>query len=153
MLKKTILLSIFTLILSVPNTATAQAIDRRPIVERNNPHVERIDSLSPLTVGNGRFAVTVDATGTPDLPRVLQPGRSSRHVQRMGVAFLPEFQRLQARRGAAQPRLPPWSRRVLFIGIPAERPTARRLELSPCQPAEDAPGLSRLRLRQCSPAC
>lgn len=74
MLKKTILLSIFTLILSVPNTATAQTIDRRPIVERNNPHVERIDSLSPFTVGNGRFAVTVDATGLQTYPEYYSQG-------------------------------------------------------------------------------
>ena len=39
------------------------AIDRHALVMRNNPHVTKIDSLHSLTVGNGRFAFTADATG------------------------------------------------------------------------------------------
>ena len=38
-------------------------IDRKAVVERNNPHVTAIDKLASLSVGNGGFAVTVDATG------------------------------------------------------------------------------------------
>ena len=38
-------------------------IDRFALVERNNPHVASIDTLSSLSVGNGRFAFTVDVTG------------------------------------------------------------------------------------------
>ena len=54
--------------------ATAQSIDRRPIVERNNPHTERIDTLASLTVGNGRFAMTVDATGMQTFPEYYRGG-------------------------------------------------------------------------------
>ena len=42
---------------------TTQTIDRMAVVSRNNPHITEVDTLSSLTVGNGRFAVTVDATG------------------------------------------------------------------------------------------
>lgn len=43
--------------------ASAETIDRKALVERNNPHVVSIDTLASLTVGNGEFAFTVDPTG------------------------------------------------------------------------------------------
>lgn len=43
-------------------------IDRRALVERNSPHIERLDTLASLTVGNGGFAFTVDATGLQTFP-------------------------------------------------------------------------------------
>lgn len=54
--------------------STAQSIDRRPIVERNNPHTETVDTLASLTVGNGRFAMTVDATGMQTFPEYYRGG-------------------------------------------------------------------------------
>ena len=54
--------------------STAQSIDRRPIVERNNPHTETVDTLASLTVGNGRFAMTVDATGMQSFPEYYRGG-------------------------------------------------------------------------------
>lgn len=54
--------------------ATAQNIDRKPIVERNNPHTETVDTLASLTVGNGRFAMTVDATGMQSFPEYYRGG-------------------------------------------------------------------------------
>ena len=54
--------------------ATAQSIDRKPIVERNNPHTETVDTLASLTVGNGRFALTVDATGMQSFPEYYRGG-------------------------------------------------------------------------------
>jgi hypothetical protein len=39
------------------------AIDRTALLERNNPQIAAFDSLSSLSVGNGEFAFTVDATG------------------------------------------------------------------------------------------
>lgn len=54
--------------------ATAQSIDRKPIVERNNPHTETVDTLASLTVGNGRFAMTVDATGMQSFPEYYRGG-------------------------------------------------------------------------------
>lgn len=38
-------------------------IDRYALVTRNNPHIDKIDSLYSLTIGNGHFAFTADATG------------------------------------------------------------------------------------------
>ena len=44
-----------------------EKIDRQALLERNNPHIEAIDTLASLTVGNGGFAVTVDVTGLQSL--------------------------------------------------------------------------------------
>ncbi len=43
-------------------------IDREALVTRNNPQVSAIDSLASLSVGNGEFAYTVDATGLQTFP-------------------------------------------------------------------------------------
>eukprot|EP01047_Picozoa_sp_COSAG01_P010412 COSAG01_NODE_439_length_17034_cov_5.326484_13_plen_127_part_00 len=43
------------------------AIDRRQVVTRHNVHLAAIDSGSPLTVGNGEFAMTADVTGLQTL--------------------------------------------------------------------------------------
>ncbi|MDR0699871.1 MAG: hypothetical protein LBG28_11760 [Tannerella sp.] len=44
------------------------AIDHRALLLRNNPWITEFDSLASLTVGNGEFAVTVDATGLQTFP-------------------------------------------------------------------------------------
>ena len=49
-------------------------IDRRALVERNNPVVTTFDTLASLSVGNGRFAVTVDATGLQTFPEQYAAG-------------------------------------------------------------------------------
>lgn len=43
-------------------------IDREALVTRHTVVVKKIDSLSSLSVGNGRFAFTVDATGLQSFP-------------------------------------------------------------------------------------
>ena len=48
-----------------------EAIDRHALVTRNNPEVTAMDSLSSLSVGNGEFAYTVDATGLQTFPEVI----------------------------------------------------------------------------------
>lgn len=53
---------------------SAQEIDRKEVVRRNNPHVTTMDKLSSLSVGNGRFAVTVDATGLQTFPEEYSSG-------------------------------------------------------------------------------
>lgn len=50
------------------------SIDRHALVTRNNPQVTMIDSLSSLSVGNGEFAYTVDATGLQTFPEVYKNG-------------------------------------------------------------------------------
>lgn len=49
-------------------------IDRKALVLRNCPVVNGIDTLESLTVGNGRFAVTVDATGMQTFPEYYRNG-------------------------------------------------------------------------------
>ncbi|CAH0150270.1 hypothetical protein SRABI27_00517 [Pedobacter sp. Bi27] len=53
--------------LFICNTVFAQ-IDREALVTRHTVIVKKIDSLSSLSVGNGRFAFTVDATGLQSFP-------------------------------------------------------------------------------------
>jgi hypothetical protein len=49
-------------------------IDRKALTERNNPHINSFDSLSSLSVGNGEFAFTVDATGLQTFPQRYSQG-------------------------------------------------------------------------------
>lgn len=51
-----------------------QKINRKALVERNNPRVQSMDTLSSLTVGNGEFAYTVDATGLQSFPEYYEQG-------------------------------------------------------------------------------
>lgn len=62
------------LLLSVAVGISAQKIDRQKVVMRNNPFVNRVDSLSSLSVGNGGFAFTVDATGLQTFPETYRNG-------------------------------------------------------------------------------
>jgi hypothetical protein len=48
------------------NTGT---IDRAALVQRHNPHLVKLDTLSPLTLGNGEFAFTGDVTGLQTIPQ------------------------------------------------------------------------------------
>ena len=52
----------------------AQTIDRVAVVQRHNVQVHKMDSLSSLSVGNGNFAFTVDATGMQSFPEVYAKG-------------------------------------------------------------------------------
>lgn len=56
-------------------TITAHAgIDRKALVTRNTPIVTSMDTLSSLTVGNGEFAYTADATGMQSFPEYYSNG-------------------------------------------------------------------------------
>jgi hypothetical protein len=59
---------------SLPLTAAAQPgtprIDRAAVVSRHNPVVRTFDARSPLSVGNGEFAFTADATGLQTFPHL-----------------------------------------------------------------------------------
>ena len=52
----------------------AQPINRKEVVRRHNPHVTTMDTLSSLSVGNGHFACTVDATGMQTFPEEYADG-------------------------------------------------------------------------------
>ncbi|WP_433832610.1 hypothetical protein [Flavobacterium anhuiense] len=55
-------------------SALAQKIDRKALVTRHNVQISAIDTLASLTVGNGAFAFTVDATGLQTFPKTYQHG-------------------------------------------------------------------------------
>lgn len=56
-------------------TSTKEApIDREALVDRNNPQITAFDSLASLSVGNGEFAFTVDATGLQTFPDTYKMG-------------------------------------------------------------------------------
>ena len=63
-----IITALFSLSLS------AQKIDRKALVTRHNVQINAIDTLASLTVGNGAFAFTVDATGLQTFPKKYQNG-------------------------------------------------------------------------------
>lgn len=51
-----------------------RAIDRQAVVRRHTIHINKPDSLSSLTVGNGNFAFTVDVTGMQSFPEYYKGG-------------------------------------------------------------------------------
>lgn len=59
---------------SCGSTEQQEPIDRHALLERNSPVVTAFDSLSTLTVGNGRFAYSVDATGLQTFPEEYSQG-------------------------------------------------------------------------------
>jgi len=66
---------VFSLCLSVfVADLQAQKINRIEVVRRHNIIINKIDSLSSLSVGNGNFAFTVDATGMQSFPDAYAKG-------------------------------------------------------------------------------
>jgi len=63
-----ILLSFMAFCACVGRRGAEDRIDRTALLTRNNPQITSFDSLASLTVGNGEFAVTVDATGLQTFP-------------------------------------------------------------------------------------
>ena len=55
-------------------TASAQKINRKALVIRHNIILTKADSLSSITLGNGRFAFTTDVTGLQSFPLNYQKG-------------------------------------------------------------------------------
>ncbi|MBS2097408.1 hypothetical protein [Carboxylicivirga linearis] len=51
-----------------------ESIDRYSLVARHNPSIRQFDSLASLSVGNGNFAFTVDATGLQTFPEYYKNG-------------------------------------------------------------------------------
>ncbi|TVU66682.1 hypothetical protein FQP90_00625 [Paenarthrobacter nitroguajacolicus] len=53
---------------TTPNSTPPTPIDRRALVQRHNIRQHRLDPRSPVSVGNGEFAFTMDLTGLQSLP-------------------------------------------------------------------------------------
>lgn len=71
---KKIFYSLLAVALAACGTDKQEPIDRDALLERNNPQVTTFDSLSSLSVGNGEFAYTVDATGLQTFPEMYKKG-------------------------------------------------------------------------------
>lgn len=64
-------------------------IDRNALVTRHNITHSSIDSLSPLTVGNGEFAYTVDITGLQTFPKHYERGIPLGTMTQWGWHYFP----------------------------------------------------------------
>ncbi|MBW4889154.1 hypothetical protein KXQ82_05480 [Mucilaginibacter sp. HMF5004] len=77
-MRKTCYLSVIALCLFAGLNGYAQKtitkIDRKALVERHKVMNTKVDPLSSLTVGNGRFAFTVDVTGLQTFPETYEKG-------------------------------------------------------------------------------
>ena len=62
------------LLTSLSYSVYSQKIDRKSLVLRHNIVVTKTDSLSSITLGNGRFAFTTDVTGLQSFPVDYQKG-------------------------------------------------------------------------------
>ena len=67
-------LNLLLLSFSCQNSSVVTPIDRESLVKRNNPIVTEFEELSSLSVGNGEFAFTVDATGLQSFPDLYSTG-------------------------------------------------------------------------------
>lgn len=77
-------------------TAFADApINRHALVTRNNLHVTQIEPLHSLTVGNGRFAFTADATGLQTFPEYYKDGLSLGTYSEWGWHSFPNTENYQ----------------------------------------------------------
>src|SRR5215203_1333439 len=74
--KKTASMRLFFLVFinTIASVIFAQPINRKALVERHSVINTKADSLSSLTVGNGRFAFTVDVTGLQTFPKAYEKG-------------------------------------------------------------------------------
>ncbi|MES2279448.1 MAG: hypothetical protein V4592_25675 [Bacteroidota bacterium] len=77
-MKKTLSTSFLILTVLLPGLLSAQKtvqkIDRKALVSRHNVVNTWMDTLASLSVGNGRFAFTVDATGLQTFPKYYEKG-------------------------------------------------------------------------------
>ena len=73
-MKKLFFLSLISALL--PLSVVTAGIDRYALVTRHNPHVTQVNPLHSLTLGNGRFAFTADATGLQTFPEYYKEGLS-----------------------------------------------------------------------------
>ena len=75
-MKRIQLILLLSIVFSISGIAGKKSmpIDRRALVTRHSVHIDHIDSLSSVSVGNGNFAFTVDATGLQSFPEAYAQG-------------------------------------------------------------------------------
>jgi len=64
-------------------------IDRLKVVTRHNIHLDKIDTLGSLSVGNGEFAYTADITGMQTFPQYYENGVSLGTQSQWGWHIIP----------------------------------------------------------------
>lgn len=72
-MKKLLFIALAAFLVACGNSKPTK-IDRLSLVTRNNPQVKQFEELSSLSVGNGNFAFTVDATGLQTFPEFYSAG-------------------------------------------------------------------------------
>jgi hypothetical protein len=65
-------LATFCLLLQTAGSLIAAPIDRQALVTRHNVVLTNFDAANPLSVGNGEFCFTVDATGLQTFPEAFE---------------------------------------------------------------------------------
>src|ERR1700761_3966259 len=65
---------VILLLITSISIGNAQKIDRKALVTRHNIVITNADTLGSLTVGNGKFAFTVDVTGMQSFPAYYKNG-------------------------------------------------------------------------------
>lgn len=94
-MRKTLIKSFYVLGLLQPmflGSASSQPINRKEVVDRHHVFIRKIDTLGSLTVGNGRFAYTVDATGLQSFPQYYANGIPLGTQSEWGWNSLPNVQ-------------------------------------------------------------
>ena len=72
-LSASIRLTVLALLLAIPaRAATLEKIDRHALVTRHDVVLTNFDAANPLSVGNGQFCFTVDATGLQTFPEAFE---------------------------------------------------------------------------------
>ncbi|MGM0619824.1 MAG: hypothetical protein ACQETJ_02170 [Bacteroidota bacterium] len=69
-----VIISLVFLSCSQKRKSVSEKIDRFALVSRHNVMVNNFDTLASLSVGNGGFAFTVDATGLKTFPEIYENG-------------------------------------------------------------------------------
>lgn len=69
-----VLIALYSLSLITCKPEEKKNIDREALITRNSPHITEMEELSSLSVGNGNFAFTVDATGLQTFPEFYAGG-------------------------------------------------------------------------------
>ncbi len=83
-----------------------ERIDRKAVLKRNNPKVTAVDTLASLSVGNGRFATTVDVTGMQSFPEVYKNGVPLCAMSEWGWHSFPNTENLKPEESRQTVRFP-----------------------------------------------
>ena len=103
---------------------TYAQINRMEVVKRHDVHLSKIDTLGSLSVGNGRFTMTVDVTGLQTFPEDYQHGVPLGTQSEWGWHAFPNTEQYRIEESlvpiAAQGRMVPYARQISGDGRAAK---------------------------------